>query len=111
MGAERWLATRDDGSPSSLRPRLAAALHVPELVSDGSLAGELCGAGEALLVRVLTGGCAARSAAPDLLAADALVTYAFEAAAESGEETAASIEERAAAAMRRVAMQGVGERS
>ena len=111
VDAERWLATRDDAAPSSLCPRLAAAVRAPELVSDGSLAGQLCGAGEALLVRVLTGGCASRSAAPDLLAADALVTYAFEAAAESAEETSASIEGLAAAAMRRVAARGVGDRA
>lgn len=111
VGSEQWLATRDDEAPSSLRPRLAAALRATEVASDGSLAGELCGAGEALLVRLLAGGCASRSAAPDLLAADALVTYAFEAAAERDDETAASIERRAAGAMRRIATHGVEERA
>jgi hypothetical protein len=55
---------------------------------------------EALLAELLALGCAQRDRALDLLAVDALVTYAFEAAAESPE----TLGDRAGAAMSSLAM-------
>lgn len=100
---ERWLDARAAAAPPSLRPRLLAAVRRG---AGGSLVERSCRAGEALLAQLLAEGCASRTAAPDLLAADALVTYAFEAAAEGDDETAASIEREAAAAMARIAALG-----
>jgi hypothetical protein len=54
------------------------------------------------LAEVLADGCTARDAALDLLTADALVTYAFEAAAESPRE----VDAIAAEAMQRIARIG-----
>ncbi|HEX8847939.1 MAG TPA: hypothetical protein VF761_00230 [Gemmatimonadaceae bacterium] len=108
---ERWLASRTDAAPPSLRPRLSAAIEASPESGDGSIADRSCLAGESLLVRLLAEGCASRTAAPDLLAADALVTYAFEAAAEMETETSASIDRRAAAAMSRIARLGARERA
>ena len=56
--------------------------------------------------KLLAEGCGDREAAPDLLAADALVTYAFEATAEDATLSAKAIDARAASAMRRVATLG-----
>lgn len=65
---------------------------------------ELClAAGARLLETVLREDEACRDYALDLLAADALVTYAFEAASED----ASSLSERAARAMTHIAALGV----
>jgi len=101
---ERWLAARTAAAPPSLRPRLLAAVR--DVPAVDTLGERSCRAGEALLAKLLAEECASRDAAPDLLAADALVTYAFEAAAESGVEGADSIDARAAAAMARIAALG-----
>jgi len=60
-------------------------------------------AGDSALGRVLDAGAAERKSAFDLLAADAFVTWAFEAAAEQPSTIAA----RADAAMRRMSEQAV----
>ena len=106
---ERWLAARADTAPTSLRQRHVDAIRATRARGDGSLADQSCLAGEELLVRLLDEGCSSRTAAPDLLAADALVTYAFEAASEADSETVDSIDRRAAEAMRRIATLGAGE--
>jgi len=54
-------------------------------VIETTPAAALISAGEAAMVAVLRGGCLTRDAALDLLAVDALVTYAFEAAADEPE--------------------------
>jgi hypothetical protein len=98
---EQWLVARAAAAPASLRPRLTDALRG---VSEGETAVERsCRAGEALLAKLLAEDCSSRSAAPDLLTADALVTYAFEAAAEDAAESASSLDSQAAAAMARIA--------
>jgi hypothetical protein len=56
-------------------------------------------AGEELLDALLASGSTSRASALDLLAIDALVTYAFQAAADDP----ARLEERAAQAMARIA--------
>ena len=54
--------------------------HLLPGVDDGAASDDVA---LATLARVLADGATARAAAIDLLAADALVTYAFEAASES----------------------------
>ena len=103
-----WLDRRAEPSPVSLRARLADAVRVMDDASGTSLTELSAGAGERLLAQLLTDGCGARSAAPDLLAADALVTYAFEAAAEDERSSARSIDASAAHAMARIATLGGG---
>lgn len=93
-----WLDARTPPPP----PRLAA--RVREVLADDLAApaadahARLLGAGERLLSALLARGSATRDVALDLLVADALVTYAFEAAAEQPE----SLEPRADEAMRRL---------
>ena len=101
-----WLERRAEPAPASLRPRLAEAVRETAGASGESLVELSSRAGERLLAKLLTHGCGPRSAAPDLLAADALVTYAFEGAAEDGGESAQAIEASAARAMARIAALG-----
>jgi hypothetical protein len=100
-----WLARREPMPPPALRARLEAELG-DALRIDAAQAADLClAAGARVLTSVLYGGgCdATRESALDLLAADALVTYAFEAAAESP----AGLASRATAAMHRIAALGM----
>ncbi|MBX6363244.1 MAG: hypothetical protein IRZ00_05190 [Gemmatimonadetes bacterium] len=73
-----WLDTRTPPPPAELRARLADALEpaetLPGALADGAL---VC------LAAALARG-DDRAAALDLLSADALLTYALEAAAEAG---------------------------
>lgn len=73
-----WLARRQPPPPDALRAHLVA--HVTD--RSGSLPDHLALDGAALLARVATAPNARRERALDLLAADAFVTYAFEAQAE-----------------------------
>jgi hypothetical protein len=79
-----------------------AALGTYRLTS-GAIPGETTesylAAGELLLTRLLSADCTSRDCALDLLAADALVTYAFELAADDPSRIA----ERAQRAMARLA--------
>ena len=75
-----WLASREPVPPPALMERLRATLG-GELGRDAATAADVClEAGERLLARVLEAEQANRDCAFDLLTADALVTYAFEAA-------------------------------
>ena len=111
-----WLAEREPAPPPALAARLRAAVNatpavgpetsdiraeltagkpsVPETLRDIAL-----DAGVATLAALVRLPEATRAEAIDLLAADALVTYAFEAAAESPE----SLDPLARAAMERIA--------
>jgi hypothetical protein len=78
-----WLVRRLPAPPAALRARLESALG-PALGRDDAHATDiLLEAAEALVRGLMRGDAASRQSALDLLAADALVTYAFEAAAES----------------------------
>ena len=102
-GIERWLEARTPRPPDALLARVAAALRAGNAstpVADRALI-----ACEAMLQRLLSEDCTTRDTAPDLLAADALVTYAFEADAEVGSDPDA-IDARAAAAMQRISRLG-----
>jgi hypothetical protein len=92
MTLARWLDTRSPGAPPRLRARLHAALG-PWARADAAGAPELClKAAETLLSRLLTDSRDDRRGAIDLLAVDALVTYAFEAASEQPETLTARAE-------------------
>ncbi|HEX7089219.1 MAG TPA: hypothetical protein VF192_03735 [Longimicrobiales bacterium] len=85
--ARAWLARREPRAPEGLLARMDAALagraepEIPEAFA---------GAAFSCLRAALAGG-ADRSAAWDLLAADALLTYACEAAAEQGPDGLAAL--------------------
>jgi len=74
-----WLSRRTPAPPDEL----ASAIRSAVPTSDPT-AMQLLEAAQALLERVLASECAQRDAALDLLAADALVTYALEIANETG---------------------------
>ena len=103
---EGWLDRRSEPAPATLRARITVAVDALDGEVPSSVADLSARAGEELLARLLADGCAARSAAPDLLAADALVTYSFEALAEDGNGTARSIGDRARQAMSDIASLG-----
>jgi hypothetical protein len=94
-----WLSTRTPAPPSPLAERLHAALgaRLNERSTDAHEA--VLETAESLLADLIALGCAQRDRALDLLAVDALVTYAFEAAAESPDTLA----QRATSAMAAIA--------
>ena len=94
-----WLASRDPAPPRELASRIAAIAPRAADRTNVSRSDELVDAGEAAMRTVLRDGCLTRSSALDLLAVDAIVTYAFEAAADDPEQ----LEERAAEALGRIA--------
>lgn len=75
-----WLRARSPEPPSQLLARIDEMLGPG--APDGPPADVLLGAAESEMTRLLRDGCLTRESALDLLAVDALVTYAFEAAAE-----------------------------
>jgi hypothetical protein len=95
-----WLASRGADAPAALRARVEQVFAADGSLSALPIAEALLRAGDVLLAEVLrprTG--APRETALDLLAADACVTWAFEAAADEPGTVGA----RAEAAMRRIA--------
>lgn len=94
-----WIATIDPMPPAALADRLAVLL-APFASRPVDLVPESClEAGERLLDDLLASGSTSRGTALDLLAVDALVTYAFQEAAHDPER----LETRAARAMARIA--------
>ena len=82
MTIGEWLATRAPAPPERLTARIHRALG-PSLASDQSEIVIRClDAVDELLISLRDDPEAGRERALDLLAADALMTYAFEAAAE-----------------------------
>jgi len=82
-----WLERREPPPPAALASRLARAVReTPEawLAAHPGAADALSAIGLALLAEVAARGPQAPDLALDLLAADAFVTYAIEAAAEDG---------------------------
>jgi len=97
--AGAWVAAHAEQPPAALRARLDAILDSATVAASGPVVPALLDAGHGLLAAILESGSTRRDAALDLLTADALVTYAFEAAA--GDPGA--LDTRAAAAMRAIA--------
>ena len=102
MTVGAWLENRTPPAPDALAARVREALG-PRWTADAPDAGAACeAAAEEILAALLAAGRTGRETALDLLAADALVTYAFEHASES----AADLDGAAAAAMTRIAALG-----
>ena len=84
MNADAWVAARARGVPEALGARVRAALSAQrtaeEPIADILLDAAVSTLGDALSAPEMT-----RANALDVLAADALATYAFEAAAEAGD--------------------------
>lgn len=79
-----WLDARRPAPPPTLRAHLDRRVTpAPAGGGEGALPDHLAAAGRDLLQRVRSHPAAGRELALDLLAADALVTYAFEAQAEA----------------------------
>lgn len=98
MTVGRWLRSRTPPPPAALTLRLEEILaHSLDAPVD-QVPAVFLAAGERLVTALLRSDSTSRESALDLLAADALVTYAFEAAGEG----ALDIDERAAAAMGRI---------
>ena len=98
-----WLASRTPPPPELLRSRIERALGT-SLDLDVADTERVCiEAAERVLTRLLADGEGERREAVDLLAADALVTYALEFAAEAPE----SFEDHAARAIERFGHLGV----
>lgn len=94
-----WLQSRTPAPPPALMARVVEALG-DRATADVSQASSAClDAAAALLERLVEPETLGREGAIDLLAADALVTYAFESAAVDVEQ----IDERAELAMLRLA--------
>lgn len=93
-----WLHARAPVPPPQLAARMDAM--TARVADRDPSADVLLAAAEAAMAALLRNGCLTRDAALDLLAVDALVTYAFEAAADDPE----SLEDGAARALARIAM-------
>ena len=98
----QWLALRHPVPPPALRARIDAALGPDLQLDSGDHSETLLAAGERLVRELLDVDATSRDSALDLRAADALVTYAFEAASERPVD----LSRRAAAAMARIARLG-----
>ena len=81
----RWVAAQEPPAPAALVERVGGALARFDADDAAARPAHCLAAAEAVLARLLADGATgtrSREAALDLLAADALVTYAFEAASE-----------------------------
>jgi hypothetical protein len=95
-----WVEQRGAGAPLALRTRVLEVMKADAGAKSEPVAEALMRAGEQLLAAAVTPRNGdARSAALDLLAADACVTWAFEAGADEPGTLAARAED----AMRRIA--------
>ena len=78
MTHPRWRDAVTPSPPAALAAAVEAQLDTPEAVTPDAY----LEAAERLLAALLKEGCISRENALDLLVADALVTYAFEAASD-----------------------------
>ncbi len=102
MTIGEWLDERRPSPPPALRTRIAAVLGESLALNATDTVDACLGAAERLVQTLLSGNSTTRDSALDLLTADALVTYAFEAAGEAP----AALVERASQAMARIATIG-----
>jgi hypothetical protein len=99
---DEWLRTRAPQPPAALSVRLGAVLGESLNRSSQEIPEVFLAAGERLVAELLRSNSTSRDSALDLLTADALVTYAFEAASD----TPSAIDAYASAAMTRMAALG-----
>ena len=83
---EEWLGSRQPAPPDALLARMRAEIRKLGISESDADPKALADAGTSILKTLDDVGCSERAAALDLLAADALFTYAFEAAAGSKAE-------------------------
>lgn len=83
MTVGEWLVERSPAPPAPLAARLREALGARLDARATDAYGSMLSTAEGLLSELLMVDDAARDRALDLLAVDALITYAFEAACES----------------------------
>ncbi|HEX5435524.1 MAG TPA: hypothetical protein VFW98_00070 [Gemmatimonadaceae bacterium] len=102
MTLDEWLRTRTPPAPPALQARVVTALGASGQSGADDAPERFLGAAETLVEELLRDPGGGRAHALDLLAVDALVTYAFEAAAEQPETLA----RRAVEAMVRLAQCG-----
>lgn len=94
-----WLAALTPVPPPALADRLESSLRVHRGRPIAEVPEACLDAGETLLRQLLSTDCTTRSSALDLLAVDALITYAFEVATDHPSE----LLQRATTAMHRIA--------
>lgn len=99
-----WLRTVQPPSPPALARRMAELVGDDAGLGVDQVAQVLLGAGERGLAELLVAHATTRDSALDLLAVDALVTYAFQASADDPEQ----LDERAFAAMMRIGALAAG---
>lgn len=95
-----WLAGREPPPPDALRARLDELVCAHPEWEGLPLPEALLAAGDQLLRQVLAAPAKSRTTAVDLLAADAALTYAFEAASDAPDQLVALAE----GAVRRIAL-------
>ena len=81
-----WLDAREPAPPAALAARARELLAEAGALQLQRSPRPLLTAAESLLARMLREGCDTRGSALDLLVADALVTWAFESAAEGDDD-------------------------
>ncbi len=84
-----WLAQSEPPPPPVLAARVAALLGDAPFAGDDDAVARCVAGAERVVAGLLRDGCTDRASALDLLAADALATYAFELAGERPETLAA----------------------
>jgi hypothetical protein len=103
MTIGEWLDARAPEPPPELTRRVRIALGA-EVEADARYAADICvNAAQRVVAELLRAGRTGRESAADLLAADALVAYAFEAASDDP----AGLTDRARTAMIQLARLGV----
>lgn len=100
MTVGEWLHTRTPQPPHALTARLDVLVENATGCAAANVPEALLNAGERIIADLLRPEGSSRDSALDLLAADALMTYAMEAAAED----IATLDQRAAAAMSRISV-------
>ncbi len=105
MTVGEWLRSRSPQPPAALAARLDAVLAESLADSAHRVPDVFLAASERLVAELLRIDCTSRDSALDLLTADALMTYAFEAAGSD----VSTIGARATAAMTRIAALGDAE--
>ena len=94
-----WLSGLTPVPPPALAERLHSSLHVHRTRPFTEVPDACLDAGEAMLTQMLASGSTSRASALDLLAVDALITYAFEQASSRPSD----LLQRATDAMQRIA--------
>ena len=102
MTVDEWLRSRTPAPPPALAARLREVLGAACREPSGRVPDACLEAGERLVAELLRSNSTTRGSALDLLTADALITYAFEAVGDS----AGDIDAHATSAMATISALG-----